>query len=60
MKTLRAEGPLLRLVQQQDARRPPPGPAVGAGSAPSGRFATTIAQAPVQALARPHSARVAR
>ena len=35
-RTRRTERPLLRLVQQQDARRPPPGPAVGVGSAPPG------------------------
>ena len=43
-RTRRADGPLLRLVQQQDARCPPPVPAVGSGSAPPGRFATTTAE----------------
>jgi hypothetical protein len=55
----RADGPLLRLVQQQDARRPPSWPAAGAGSSSSGRFATTTAQAPVQEMARPDLAGLA-
>jgi hypothetical protein len=49
----------LRLVQQQDARRPPSWPAAGAGSSSSGRFATTTAQAPVQEMARPDLAGLA-
>ena len=48
------------LSQQQDARCPPAGLAARTDSVPAGRLTTTPAQAPVQEMARPDPARLAR
>ena len=55
-----ADGPLLRLVLQQDARRAPARPATRTGRPPPGRFPAPAAEAPLQAVARPHPPRLAR
>ena len=55
----RADGPLLRMVQQQDAGRPPPGAGTVLGRAAAGPLTAAPAEIALQALARPDSARLA-
>ncbi len=55
-----ANGPLLRVVQQQDAGRAPAGPASGVGFPPPRGLPATAGETPLQALARPNLARLAR